>query len=113
MKGPSLEAAPNAKHTGNTVRDVIIYAATTQKTIESTVAILKDRGRDDSSPDAAHRRLRGTCAEDMVGLFTPCLEEVFAQAKRKRVFRSPKRVAIDIHVKPFQRGGRGNGQEPS
>ena len=101
QKGPSLEAAPNAKHTGDTVRDVIIYAATTQKTIESTVAILKDRGRDVPSPDVIHRRLQEASAGDLVELFKPCLEEVLKEAKKKRLFKGPKRVAIDIHEKPF------------
>jgi len=110
-KGPSLEAAPNAVYTGDTVRYVIIYAATTQRTVEAAVTVLRDRGRDAPSPDAVHRRLRDACAGDLVEFFTPCLEEVFAQARKKRLFRSPKRVAVDIHVKPFQRGGGGNGQE--
>lgn len=100
-KGPNLEAAPNAKHAGDAVQSVVLYAATTQRTIESTVAILKDRGKDVPSPDVVHRRLRETCAEDLVEHFTPCLEEVFKEAKVKRLFRSPKRVAIDIHEKPF------------
>ena len=34
-------------------------------------------------------------------LFTPCLEKAFAEAKRRRLFMGPKRVAIDIHEKPF------------
>jgi len=101
MKGPRLEAAANAKYTGDAVLDVILFAAATQRTIESAVTVLKDRGRDAPSPDVVHRRLRDACAEDLVELFTPCLEEAFAQAKKKRLFRSPKRVAIDIHVKPF------------
>lgn len=101
MKGPSLEAAANAKYTGDAVRDVVLFAATTQRTVEAAVAVLRDRGKYVPSPDVVHRRLRETCAGDLVELFTPCLEEAFRDAKRKRVFRSPKRVAIDIHVKPF------------
>jgi len=100
-KGPRLEAAPNAKHTGDAVRDVIIFAATTQRTIETAVAVLRDRGKYVPSPNVVHRRLREACAEDLVEFFTPSLEEVFRDAKRKRVFKSPKRVAVDIHVKPF------------
>ena len=111
MKGPSLEAAANAKYTGDAVRGVVLFAATTQRTIEAAVTVLKDRGKYVPSPDVIHRRLREACTEDLVEAFTPCLMEVFAQAKRKRLFRSPKRVAIDIHVKPLQRRGRGNGQE--
>ena len=101
MKGPSLEAAANAKYTGDAVRGVVLFAATTQRTIEAAVTVLKDRGKYVPSPDVIHRRLREACTEDLVEVFTPCLMEVFAQAKRKRLFRSPKRVAIDIHVKPF------------
>lgn len=101
QRGPSLTAALNAKHTGDTVRDVLIFAATTQRTIEAAVAILKDRGKDTPSPDTVHRRLRETGAEDLVQLFTPCLETVFREAKRRRLLQSPKRVAIDIHEKPF------------
>jgi len=101
MKGPSLEAAANAKYMGDAVRDVVLFAAMTQRTVETAVTVLKDRGKYVPSPDVIHRRLREACAEDLVELFTPCLEEVFAQAKKKRLFRSPKRVAIDIHVKPF------------
>jgi len=109
-KGPGLEAASNAVYTGDVVWDVVLFAATTQRTIETAVAVLRDRGKYVPSPDVVHRRLREACAEDLVELFTPSLEEAFRDAKRKRVFRSPKRVAIDIHVKPFQRGGRGNGE---
>ena len=100
-EGPSLEAAPNAKHAGDTARDVVIFAATTQRTIEAAVTVLKDRGKDVPSPDAVHRRLRETCAEGLVEHFTPCLEEVFKEARVKRLFQTPKRVAIDIHEKPF------------
>ena len=100
-RGPSLTAAPNAKHTRNAVQDVILFAATTQRTIEAAVTVLKDRGKDVPSPDTVHRRLRETCAEDLVQLFTPCLETVFREAKRRRRLQNPKRVAIDIHEKPF------------
>ena len=104
-RGPSLTAAPNAVHPGDAIRDVVLFAATTQRTIETAVAVLQDRGKYVPSPDVVHRRLREACAEDLVELFTPSLEEAFRDAKRKRLFRSPKRVAIDIHEKPFQRGG--------
>ncbi|OGD57859.1 hypothetical protein A3K78_10550 [Candidatus Bathyarchaeota archaeon RBG_13_52_12] len=100
-KGPSLEAAPNAMHTGGAVRDILLVAATTQNTIETAVAILKDRGRDAPSPDVVFNRIRKTSPEDLVLLFTPCLEKAFAEAKRRRLFMGPKRVAIDIHEKPF------------
>lgn len=100
-KGPSLEAAPNAVHTGDAVRDVILFAATTQNTIEVAAAILKDRGRDTPSPDVVFSRIRNTSPEDLVLLFTPCLEAVFREAKRRRLLRGPKRVAIDVHEKPF------------
>jgi len=110
-KGPSLEAASYPKYMVVAVLDVVLFAAMTQRTVEAAVTVLNDRGRDVPSPDVIHRRLRQACAEDLVEVYTPCLEEVFREAKRKRLFRSPKRVAIDIHVKPFQRGGRGNGQE--
>jgi hypothetical protein len=36
-----------------------------------------------------------------VEAFTPCLEESFTEAKRRRLLQTPKRVAIDIHEKPF------------
>ena len=101
MKGPSLEAAANAKYMGDAVLDVVLFAAMTQRTVEAAVTVLKDRGKYVPSPDVIHRRLREACAEDLVEVFTPCLEEIFAQAKKKRLFRSPKRVAVDIHVKPF------------
>ena len=100
-RGPSLTAAPNAVHPGDAIRDVVLFAATTQRTIETAVAVLQDRGKYVPSPDVVHRRLREACAEDLVELFTPSLEEAFRDAKRKRLFRSPKRVAIDIHEKPF------------
>jgi len=100
-KGPSLEAAPNARHTGDAVRDVILFAATTQNTIEAAAAILKDRGRDEPSPDVVFNRIRSTSPGDLVLLFTPCLEAVFREAKRRRLLRGPKRVAVDIHEKPF------------
>jgi len=100
-KGPSLEAAPNAVHLGDAVRDVILFAAMTQRTPESAVAVLKDRGRDAPSPDVVHSRVRETRARDLVHLFEPCLEKVFRDAKRRRLFTGPKRVAIDIHEKPF------------
>ena len=100
-KGPSLNAAPNAVHPGDAVRDVILFAAMTQRTPESAVAVLKDRGRDAPSPDVVLNRVRETGAEDLVLLFTPCLEKVFAEAKKRRLLRGPKRVAVDIHEKPF------------
>lgn len=73
----------------------------TQRTIESAVAVLKDRGRDVPSPDVVLNRIRETRAADLVRLFTPCLETVFREAKKRRLLRGPKRVAVDIHEKPF------------
>jgi hypothetical protein len=100
-KGPSLEAAPNAKYTGDTVQSVIIFTAATHRTPEAAVTDLQDRGKDTPSPDVVHRRLRMACAEGLVERFTPCLEEVFREAEVSRLLRTPKRVAIDIHEKPF------------
>ena len=48
-----------------------------------------------------HRRLREASAGDLVEVYTPCLEEVFREAKRRRLLQGPKRVAMDIHLKPF------------
>jgi len=100
-KGPSLEAAPNAVYTGDMVRDVILFTAATQRTPEAAITVLRDRGRDVPSPDVIHRRLRQACAEDLVEVYTPCLETVFREAKRRRLLQTPRRVAIDIHMKPF------------
>ena len=107
-KGPSLEAAPNAKYTGDEVQSVIIFAAATQRTPEAAVTVLRDRDKEAPSPDVVHRRLREASTGDLVEQFTPCLEEVFKEAKTRRLFSTPKRVAIDIHEKPFQRRSRGN-----
>ena len=100
-KGPSLEAAPNAKYTGDEVQSVIIFAANTQRTPEAAVTVLRDRDKEAPSPDVVHRRLREASTGDLVEQFTPCLEEVFKEAKTRRLFSTPKRVAIDIHEKPF------------
>ena len=100
-KGPSLEASSNAVYTGDMTWDVVIFAATTQRTVEAAVDVLKDRGKKVPSPDVVHRRLREASAEDLVEAFTPCLEEAFREAKGRRLLQTPKRVAIDIHEKPF------------
>lgn len=100
-EGLSLEAAPNARHPGDAVRDVLLFAAMTQRTPESAVKILKDRGRDVPSPDVVFSRVRNTDAGDLVALFEPCLEKVFGEAKRRRLLVGRKRVAVDIHEKPF------------
>lgn len=73
----------------------------TQRTPESAVKILKDRGRDVPSPDVIFNRVRKTDAGDLVTLFEPCLEKVFREAKRRRLLTGRKGVAVDIHEKPF------------
>lgn len=73
----------------------------TQRTIESAVAVLKDRGRDVPSPDIVLNRIRETSTGDLVRLFRSCLGTVFREAKRRRLLRGPKRVAVNIHEKPF------------
>lgn len=100
-EGPSLGAAPNAKHKGEAVWDVVLFAAMTQRTPEAAVTVLRDRGREVPSPDVVHRRLREASTGDLVMVFTPCLEEAFKEAKKRRLLQTPKRVAIDIHEKPF------------
>jgi hypothetical protein len=100
-KGPSLEAAPNAKYTGDEVQSVVLFAAATQRTPEAAVTVLRDRDKEVPSPDVIHKRLRQASNEDLVEAFTPCLEESFTEAKRSRLLQTPKRVAIDIHEKPF------------
>jgi hypothetical protein len=100
-KGPSLEASTNAVYTGDTAWDVLLFAAMTHRTIEAAVKVLKDRDKKVPSPDVVHRRLRKASTGDLVEVFTPCLEEPFMEAKRRRLLQTPKRVAIDIHEKPF------------
>ena len=63
-KGPSLEAAPNAKYTGDMAWDVVLFAAMTHRTIEAAVTVLRDR--EVPSPDVIHRRLRQASNEDLV-----------------------------------------------
>ena len=46
-------------------------------------------------------RLRNTNAGDLEALFEPCLEKVFREAKRRRLLAGRKKVAVDIHEKPF------------
>ena len=65
-KGPSLEAAPNAKYTGDEVQSVVLFAAATQRTPEAAVTVLRDRGKEVPSPDVIHRRLRQASNEDLV-----------------------------------------------
>jgi len=99
--GPKLEAAYNAVYTGEAVWDVVLFAAMTQRTPEAAVKILRDRGKKAPSPDVVHRRLRQASTKNLVEIFTPCLEEAFKEAKRQRLLQTPKRVAVDIHEKPF------------
>ena len=56
-KGLSLEAAPNAVHTGDAVRSVLLFAVTTQNTIEAAVVVLQDIGIDALSPDVVFSRI--------------------------------------------------------
>jgi hypothetical protein len=100
-KGPSLKASPNAVYTEDDVWDVVLFAATTHRTIEAAVTVLRDRNKEVPSPDIVHRRLREASTGKLVEDFTPCLEEPFTEAKRRRLLQTPKRVAIDIHEKPF------------
>jgi len=47
----------------------------------------------DTSPEALFNRVRKTNTGDLVELFTPCLEAVFREAKRRCLLRGSKRVA--------------------
>jgi hypothetical protein len=79
----------------------VLFAAATQRTSEAAITVLRDRGKKVPSPDVVQRRLLIASTGDLVEAFTPCLEESFTEAKRSRLLQTPKRVAIDIHEKPF------------
>lgn len=96
-----FQGATNAQYSGRSVREVILFAAMTRRTLESAVLILKDRGKRVPSPDVVFNRIRETRGRDLVAFFKPCLETVFKTAKKGRLFVGRKRVAVDIHEKPF------------
>ena len=96
-----FQGATNAQYSGDSVHDVILFAAMTRRTPESAVLILRDRGKRVPSADVVLNRLRKMDGRDMVALFKPCLERAFRAAKKRRLFVGRKRVAVDIHEKPF------------